>query len=96
MTKRFLAFDLGAESGRAMLGQLAEQYFFSQRTLDLVLDQARHRPGTHLCVVAALGQPAARLIRHLERDMLVFQLRLQLDDTDRRVDGLQEGRLLVA
>src|SRR5690606_11699924 len=63
----------------AMLGQLAKQDFFRQGPLDLVLDQARHGPRTHLRIVAALGEPATRRIRDLERHVLVLELRLQLD-----------------
>ena len=37
--------------------QLAEQQLVGQRTLDLVLHHARHRPRAHLRIEAVLGQP---------------------------------------
>jgi hypothetical protein len=37
--------------------EAAEQYFFGQRLLDVLLDHPRDRPGAHLLVIAARDQP---------------------------------------
>ena len=53
---------------RATMQQLAEQQLVGQRTLDLVLQQARHRPRAHVRIEAVLGQPLARFRRCRQRD----------------------------
>src|SRR5690606_26359365 len=63
-----------------MFGQLPKEDLLCQWPLDLVLDQPCHWPSTHLHVVAALGQPATSCVRDLKRDVLVLQLRLQLNE----------------
>ena len=40
--------------------QLAEQHLVGERPLELLLDQARHRPRAERLVVAVLGEPVAR------------------------------------
>src|ERR1700712_4732093 len=40
----------------AMVGQLAEENFLGQWTLDLVLNQTRHRACAHRRIVTAFGQ----------------------------------------
>ena len=41
--------------------EAAEEQFLGQWTLDVFLDDTCHRPGTHLGIVAALGNPSASL-----------------------------------
>src|SRR5204863_6377777 len=43
--------------------QLTEQHLVSQAFLDVLLDHARHRPRTHLLVIAVLHQPSLGRIR---------------------------------
>ena len=76
----------------AAIGQPTEQQFLSQRALDVLLDRARHRARTHLRVVAALGDPAARRIVEGEGDALGLQLRLHFHDD--LVDHALDGRAL--
>src|SRR5262249_19582490 len=58
----------------------AEQHFVSERLLDVLLDHARHRPRTHLLVIAVLDQPGLGRIRQLDRHVAVGELRLELED----------------
>ncbi len=73
-----------------MLGQLAKQDLLGQRPLDLVLDKPRHRPRTHLHVVARHRQPATCRVADLQKHTLVLKLRLQFDEelVDDTLDGL--------
>src|SRR5262249_9417950 len=58
--------------------ELAEQDFVGERLLDVLLDEARHRPRPHLLVIAVLDQPLAGLFRQLDGDVTVAELCLQL------------------
>src|SRR5262249_22567687 len=59
--------------------ELAEQDFVGERLLDVLLDEARHRPRPHLLVIAVLDQPLGGLFRQLDGDVAIAQLRLQLE-----------------
>ena len=56
----------------------AEQYIVGERLLDVLLNDARHRPRTHLLVVAVRDQPLGCLVGELDRDVAVGKLRLEL------------------
>ena len=71
---------LDADVDLAAVRQLAEQQLLGERLLDLVLDQPRHRPRAHQLVVAALGQPGARVRIELDVHVLLGQLQLELED----------------
>jgi len=74
----------------AAVYQLAEQEFLGQRTLDELLNDARHRPRTHLRIVAALGDPAPCRFVDGNRNALLLELRLRLDQdlVDHALDGV--------
>src|SRR5215469_6367923 len=57
---------------------MSKEYFVGERLLDVLLNHARHRPGAHQFIVAVGDQPAARLIRKLDRDVAVAKLRFKL------------------
>src|SRR5712691_5058239 len=54
--------------------ELAEQDLVGERLLDVLLDQARHRPRPHLLVVAVGDQPVAGLVRELDGDVAVAEI----------------------
>ncbi len=58
----------------------AEEHLVRQRRLDELLDDAAHGTGAHLLVVAAIHQPAGRLVGQADGDVPVGELRLQLKD----------------
>ena len=58
----------------------AEQHLVGERRLDLLLDDARHRPGAHRFVIAVLDQPDARFVGQFDRHVAVGELRLELQD----------------
>src|SRR3954470_7751328 len=64
----------------AAVDELAEQQFLGERLLDLLLNEAAHRPGAVELVVAARGQPAPRLVVEVDMDVAVGQLKLELED----------------
>src|SRR5215475_11002557 len=55
--------------------ELTEQHLVGERLLDVLLDQAGHRPRAHLLVVAVRDQPLRRLVRELDGDVAVGELR---------------------
>ena len=59
--------------------QLAEQHLVGERLLDVLLDHARHRPRAHLLVVAVVDQPLRGVVRQLDGDVAVGELRLELE-----------------
>src|SRR5579872_3331060 len=58
--------------------QLAEQDLVGERLLDVLLDHARHRPRTHLLVVAVLDQPGLGRVGQFDGDVAVGELCLEL------------------
>src|SRR5262249_33082908 len=64
----------------AALGELPEQELVGELVLQLGLDHARERARAEQRIEALLGQPLARRGRQLDRDLLLGELRLDLDD----------------
>src|SRR5277367_6201280 len=64
----------------AAILQTAEQHLVRERRLDLGLDDPRHRPRAHRLVITVGDEPGARLVRELDRDVAIRQLRLELQD----------------
>ncbi len=62
---------------RAAILERAEQDLVGQRLLDVVLDDARQRPGAKRIVIALLAQPAGGFRRQVEGDVAVGQLGFQ-------------------
>src|SRR6266498_2678051 len=58
--------------------ELAEQNFVGEGLLDVLLNEARHRPRPHLLVIAMIDQPLGGLFRQLDGDVAVAELRLEL------------------
>ena len=58
--------------------ELAEQHLVGQRLLDVLLDDAGHRPRAHLLVIAVVDQPVRGFVRQLDGDIAVGELRLEL------------------
>ena len=56
------------------IDELAKEQLFGERTLDELLNDARHGPCAHLGVVAALRDPTPRRLVHGNRHALLFQL----------------------
>src|SRR5688572_12023625 len=75
-------FTVGGELDAhvATARELAEQELLGERPLDVLLDDARHRPRTHLRVVAARRDPIASRGLELDRDVVLVELGLELDD----------------
>src|ERR1700730_1898942 len=63
----------------AALFQRAKQNLLGERLLDVLLDDARQRPGAELVVIAPLGEPRRCLRRQLDGDVAVAELRLELE-----------------
>ena len=59
----------------AAIRQLAEQQLLGQRPLDVVLDDAGHRPGAHLWIVALDRDPVPRGVVQRDRNATLLQLR---------------------
>ena len=76
----------------AARGQAAEEQLVGKRLFHLFLDQPRHRARAHGRVVAMFGEPGTRGIVELDRDVLVGQLRLQLEDE--LVHHMRDGGLV--
>src|SRR5690606_12771480 len=79
----------------AATGELAEQQFVGECALDVILDHARHWPRAHLRVETVFGEPATRLAVDVQHDLLLVQLRLELDDelVDHAQDMLEIERM---
>ena len=58
--------------------QLAKQQLIGQWLFDVLLDDARQRPGAEFFVVARVSQPARGLFGKLDRHAAIGKLRLQL------------------
>ena len=59
--------------------ELAEQELLGERTLDVLLNDACHRPRAHALVVALRGDPVPRRRLELDRDVVLLELRLELE-----------------
>jgi hypothetical protein len=62
------------------MDQLAEQQFLGERLLDLLLDQAAHRPRAIELVIALLGQPRLGLVVEADVHIAIGELQLELED----------------
>src|SRR5262249_53623806 len=51
-----------------------------ENSLDLVLNQSRHRPGAESRIIAAFGKPTARPRRKLQKYFALVELLVELDD----------------
>src|SRR5690606_4654611 len=59
--------------------QLAEQQLLGKRSLDVLLDDSRHRTRAHLRIITTRRQPRARLVIHLYSDTFLLKLCLELE-----------------
>src|SRR5882672_12069231 len=77
------------------LGEASEQQFLGERLLDVLLDDAAERPRAEQRIVAALGEPFARLGTELDGDVAVGELLLELEDelVDDAPNGFRRQRL---
>ena len=71
---------LQQDADGAALGKLAEQHFLGQRLLDLLLNDTRQRPRTHLLVITLDRQPVGGFGRDFDVDLALGQLRLELQN----------------
>src|SRR6516165_12529268 len=76
----------------AAVHQPAEQQFVGERLADRVLDEARHRPRTHLRIEALLGEVFAELRRERRLDLFLVELRLELEQE--LVDDAQDDLVI--
>src|SRR5579864_3171614 len=84
----FLRARLAAdEDGRAGL-ELPAEHVVGERVLDIALDCAAQRPGAHRRVVALVDEQVLRLVRELDRDLVVRHLLAQAlqQQVDDRLD----------
>ena len=79
----------------AAVGEVAEQDVLRQAALDLLLNEALHRAGAHLLVVAFLGQPLPGGVVHVEFHLLGVELGLELREelVHHGLDDLQRQRV---
>jgi hypothetical protein len=74
--RRFLVVDVHRQA--PAVGEAAEQQLVGQGAADGVLDQALHRARAHQRIEALLGQVLAQLVGEGDVDLLLGELRLQL------------------
>src|SRR5690606_39998463 len=75
-----LAVRRNVDAHVSAVDKLAEQELLRERALDVLLDYASHRPRAHLLIVAALRNPRPRRGLELDRDVVLVELRLELED----------------
>ena len=74
----------GADMDRRPVGDAAFEDLLGQRVLQLALDHPLQRPRAVDRVVAGIGQPGARRVVDLERDLAIGQQLVQPAELDRR------------
>src|SRR5262249_32778182 len=74
-----VASPLNAQPPDAAVLELAEQQLIGQRFLDVLLNHARQGAGAEFLVIPRLRQPLGGVLRELDGDAAVGELRLELE-----------------